>query len=313
MFVKKNLIFFFILFVISFLVFDINKKEEQLSISFYSWENSFNQKEIKEKLYIKVLDIAYSTRLELVKTNLLTKPKDFVPVVYITNETMKNVDYTLVSSAILETLKKFEFSEVQIDCDWSDSSASNYFNLLKDLKAKLSKTISATIRLHQIKYYYKTGIPPVDYGVLMYYNMSNIGDFDTKNSILDNDIAKQYHYNFDTYNLKLKLALPLYSQAIQFRNKKSLSIFEGIKKEDFDSDFLEVSSNYFKVLNSKYFKGRYIYKDDIFRFEDLKQEEIKIALDDFLKLSKNRFDEVIFYTLKYKEKYDLENLIKGNI
>ena len=58
MFVKKNLIFFFILFVISFLVFDINKKEEQLSISFYSWENSFNQKEVKEKLYIKVLDIA---------------------------------------------------------------------------------------------------------------------------------------------------------------------------------------------------------------------------------------------------------------
>ena len=143
--------------------------------------------------------------------------------------------------------------------------------------------------------------------------MSNIGDFDTKNSILDNDIAKQYHYNFDTYNLKLKLALPLYSQAIQFRNKKSLSIFEGIKKEDFDSEFLEISPNYFKVLNSKYFKGRYIYKDDIFRFEDSKQEEIKIALDDFLKLSKNRFDEVIFYTLKYKEKYDLENLIKGNI
>ena len=199
MFVKKNLIFFFILFFISFLVFNIDKKEEPLSISFYSWENSFNQKEIKEKLYIKVLDIAYSTRLELVKTNLLTKPKDFVPVVYITNETMKNVDYTLVSSAILETLKKFEFSEVQIDCDWSDSSASNYFNLLKDLKAKLNKTISATIRLHQIKYYYKTGIPPVDYGVLMYYNMSNIGDFDTKNSILDNDISKQYHYNFDNY------------------------------------------------------------------------------------------------------------------
>ena len=46
MFVKKNLIFFFILFFISFLVFNVDKKEEPLSISFYSWENSFNQKEI---------------------------------------------------------------------------------------------------------------------------------------------------------------------------------------------------------------------------------------------------------------------------
>ena len=160
---KKIVILISLILVFALIVFSYNKTQtKDIQISFYSWENSFNQKEVKEKLYIKVLDIAYSTRLELVKTNLLTKPKDFVPVVYISNETMKNVDYTLVSSAILETLKKFEFSEVQIDCDWSDSSASNYFNLLKDLKAKLNKTISATIRLHQIKYYYKTGIPPVD-------------------------------------------------------------------------------------------------------------------------------------------------------
>ena len=59
--------------------------------------------------------------------------------------------------------------------------------------------------------------------------------------------------------------------------------------------------------------GRYIYKDDIFRFEDVQEKELKIALDDFLDLSNNRFDEVIFYTLKYKNKFDLEKLIKGNL
>ncbi len=41
------------------------------------------------------------------------------------------------------------------------------------------------------------------------------------------------------------------------------------------------------------------------------EKEIKIALNDFLSISKNRFDEVIFYTLKYKNKYNLEDLIKG--
>ena len=312
---KKNLLFFFILFFISFFIFNKDNKTNPLSISFYSWENSFDasgiNEKIDEKLYIKVLDIAYSTKLELISTDFKTIPKDFIPVIYITNETMKNMDYELISSAILKTLKKYDFNEVQIDCDWSDSSKSNYFNLLKDLKQKLNKTISATIRLHQIKYYSKTGIPPVDYGVLMYYNMSNIGDFNTKNSILDNEIAKKYHYNFDTYKLKLKLALPLYSQAIQFRNNSSLSIFEGVKKEDFDSNFQEISPNFYKVLNSFYFKGRYVYKNDVFRFEDSIEKEIKIALNDFLSISKNRFDEVIFYTLKYKNKYNLENLIKG--
>lgn len=308
---KKALILLSFIFLIVFTIFIMkNEKSQDLTISFYSWENSFNQKEITEKLYIKVLDIAYSTKLEIIKSNLQEKPKDFIPVVYITNETMQNVDFSLVSNAIIQGLKNYEFKELQIDCDWSNKTQSNYFKLLEDLKTKLNKTLSATIRLHQIKYYTKTGVPNVDYGVLMYYNMSNITDINTKNSILDNDIAKKYHYNFKNYKLKLKLALPLYSQAIQFRENKALSIFEGVEKKDFDSNFTEISPNLYKVLNSTYFKGRYIYKDDVFRFEDVKKEDLKIALEDFMNLTKNRFDEIIFYTLKYKNKFDLENLIK---
>ncbi|MFX4231528.1 hypothetical protein ACOL3I_08590 [Aliarcobacter butzleri] len=307
---KKYILVFILILLITLSFFSKTIKNENSTISFYSWENSFDIKDTNEKLYIKVLDIAFSTKLEPIKTNLKTIPKDFIPVIYITNETMKNVDYSLINNEILLILKDLNFDEVQIDCDWSDSSQSNYFNLLSDLKTKLNKTISATIRLHQIKYYMRTGVPPIDYGVLMYYNMSNIGDFDTKNSILDNEIAKKYHYNFDTYPLKLKLALPLYSQAIQFRQNKALSIFEGVEKKDFDSNFQEISQNKFKVLNSFYFKGRYVYKNDIFRFEDVNEKELKIALDDFRNLTKNRFNEIIFYTYKYKNKFDLENLIK---
>ncbi|MFW3343064.1 hypothetical protein [Aliarcobacter butzleri] len=311
---KKIVILISLILVFALIVFSYNKTQtKDIQISFYSWENSFEEQNINEKLYIKVLDVNFSTKLELLKTNLKETPKNFIPVIYITNETMKNVDYSLVSKAILETLKNYKFDEIQIDCDWSLSTKSNYFNLLEDLKEKLNKKISATIRLHQIKYYTKTGIPPVDYGVLMYYNMSNIGDFNTKNSILDNEIAKKYHYNFDVYPLKLKLALPLYSQAIQFREEKAISLFEGVEEKDFNNDFEKLENNRYKVLNSHYFKGRYIYKDDIFRLENSNEQDIKIALKDFLDLSKNRYDEVIFYTLKYKNKYNLNNLIKGNL
>ncbi|MDY0193231.1 MAG: hypothetical protein RBR93_06865 [Aliarcobacter butzleri] len=311
---KKIVILISLISVFALIVFSYNKTQKKdIQISFYSWENSFEEQNINEKLYIKVLDVNFSTKLELLKTNIKDAPKNFIPVIYITNETMKNVDYSLVSKAILETLKNYKFDEIQIDCDWSLSTRSNYFNLLEDLKEKLNKKISATIRLHQIKYYTKTGIPPVDYGVLMYYNMSNIGDFNTKNSILDNEIAKKYHYNFDVYPLKLKLALPLYSQAIQFREEKTISLFEGVEEKDFNNDFEKLENNRYKVLNSHYFKGRYIYKDDIFRLENSNEQDIKIALKDFLDLSKNRYDEVIFYTLKYKNKFDLNNLIKGKL
>lgn len=301
-------------FLIVSFIFIQNKKEEPINISFYHWENSYNQKEIKQKVYIKVLDISYSSKIEVINTIFQTKPNNiFVPVVYITNDTMKNVDYSIISNQIIRNLKatNLSFEELQIDCDWSSSTQSNYFKLLEDLKVKLNKTLSATIRLHQIKYYVKTGIPPVDYGVLMYYNMSDISDINTKNSILDNDIAKKYHYNFDSYKLKLKLALPLYSQAIQFRENKALDIFEGAEKKDFDKNFKALDNNKYEVINSTYFKGRYVYKGDIFRFEDSEKEDIKTAFDDFFKISKNRFNEVIFYTLKYENKYDLEKLIKG--
>lgn len=311
---KKIVILISLILVFALIVFNYNKTQtKDIQISFYSWENSFEEQNINEKLYIKVLDVNFSTKLELLKTNIKDVPKNFIPVIYITNETMKNVDYSLVSKAILETLKNYKFDEIQIDCDWSLSTRSNYFNLLEDLKEKLNKKISATIRLHQIKYYTKTGIPPIDYGVLMYYNMSSIGEFNTKNSILDNEIAKKYHYNFDVYPLKLKLALPLYSQAIQFREEKAISLFEGVEEKDFNNDFEKLENNRYKVLNSHYFKGRYIYKDDIFRLENSNEQDIKIALKDFLDLSKNRYDEVIFYTLKYKNKYDLNNLIKGKL
>ena len=310
---KVLLLLVSLFFIVCFIFIYTNISKKNLTASFYHWENSFNEKNVKDKVYIKILDIAYSTKIEAIKTTFEQKPtKGFIPVVYITNETMKNIDYKIISDLIIKTLKAYNYNELQIDCDWSLQSKSNYFNLLEDLKSRLNKTLSATIRLHQIKYFQKTGIPPIDYGVLMYYNMSAITDINTVNSILDNDIAKKYHYNFDVYKLKLKLALPLYSQAIQFRDEKALDIFEGVIKTDFDKNFKKISKNKFEVLQSTYFKGRYIYKGDIFRFEDSNLEDLSIALNDFFKLSKNSFDEVIFYTLKYKNKYNLEELLKGN-
>jgi len=145
----------------------------------------------------------------------------------------------------------------------------------------------------------------------MYYNMSDLSDFETKNYILDNEIAKKYHYNFDKYPLKLKLALPLYSQAVQFRDKKVINLFEAVTKEDFDENFENLGANRYKVLNSHYFKGRYIYKNDILRFDKVDENELKIALNDFLNLSKNHFDEIIFYTYKYKIRYNLQKLINN--
>ena len=310
---KKLLIFITVLLLTISLIFTLKKENRNFNFSYYFWENRYNlEQDTNDKLYIKVLDIKYSNKLEIIETNFIkSAPKDFIPVVFITNKTLQNLDYKVISDQIINLVKKFNFNEIQIDCDWSDSTKNNYFLLLKELKNNLNKNISATIRLHQIKYFNKTGVPPVDYGVLMYYNMSSLGDFNTKNYILDNNEAKKYHYNFENYPLKLKLALPLYSQAVQFRDKKAINLFENVEQIDFNEEFEKLDKNKYKVLKSHYFKGKYIYEGDILRFENVNEKELKIAFDDFFELSKNSFDEVIFYTIKYKTKYNLENLLKN--
>ncbi|MDX4034998.1 hypothetical protein [Aliarcobacter skirrowii] len=314
----KRYIFILLAFILIFSIFIFSKNSEKFEISYYVWENSYKNEILNEKLYIKVLDIDYSSKLEIIKTNFIeTPPKNFIPTIYITNKTMQNVNFKELSNSIIKVLKSFKFSfdELQIDCDWSDSSKTNFFLFLEELKKELDITLSATLRLHQIKYFYRTGVPPVDYGILMYYNMSNLSDFNTKNYILDNNIAKKYLYNFDVYPLKLKLALPLYSQAIQFRNKRAINLFEGIKKEDFNENFEDLGDNRFQVLKSHYFKGQYIYKNDILRFDYVTYKDLEIALNDFLKYSKNYFNEIIFYTYKYKNSYNLPKLlnIKGEL
>ena len=310
---KKLLIFVTVLLLTISVIFILKKENRNFNFSYYFWENNYNlEQDTNDKLYIKVLDIKYSNKLEIIETNFIkSAPKDFIPVVFITNKTLQNLDYKVISDQIINLVKKFNFNEIQIDCDWSDSTKNNYFLLLKELKNNLNKNISATIRLHQIKYFNKTGVPPVDYGVLMYYNMSSLGDFNTKNYILDNIEAKKYHYNFENYPLKLKLALPLYSQAVQFRDKKAINLFENVEQIDFNEEFEKLDENKYKVLKSHYFKGKYIYEGDILRFENVNEKELKIAFDDFFELSKNSFDEVIFYTIKYKTKYNLENLLKN--
>ena len=310
---KKLLIFVTVLLLTISVIFILKKEIRNFNFSYYFWENNYNlEQDTNDKLYIKALDIKYSNKLEIIETNFIkSAPKDFIPVVFITNKTLQNLDYKVISDQIINLVKKFNFNEIQIDCDWSDSTKNNYFLLLKELKNNLNKNISATIRLHQIKYFNKTGVPPVDYGVLMYYNMSSLGDFNTKNYILDNNEAKKYHYNFENYPLKLKLALPLYSQAVQFRDKKAINLFENVEQIDFNEEFEKLDENKYKVLKSHYFKGKYIYEGDILRFENVNEKELKIAFDDFFELSKNSFDEVIFYTIKYKTKYNLENLLKN--
>jgi hypothetical protein len=205
---------------------------------------------------------------------------EIIPVVYITNKTLINTTDTLITELALNISKKIadkasrlktaEIKEVQIDCDWTDKTRDKYFNLLKEIKKENSgKTLSATIRLHQVKYFERTGAPPADRGMLMFYNIGRPEDIHTVNSIFDLNTAKLYMYNFDKYPLPLDVVLPAFGWGVVFRNKHFIYLINELDYNTVSSSssFGKISNNQFVCLKDVIIFGRLIKKEDIVRIE----------------------------------------------
>jgi hypothetical protein len=156
---------------------------------------------------------------------------------------------------------------------------------------------SATIRLHQVKYFTNTGVPPVDEGVLMFYNMGDIAASKEKNSILNLQKAKTYLENFDVYPLKLDVALPLFSWAVQFREGRVVRLINDLTAADLnvDENFKRIAENRYLVVKSCYLKGIYVYQNDQLRLEGIEEKD----LEQSMKLLKKAFGSKRFNLIYY--------------
>ncbi len=245
-----------ILVVSIFLLFPSCKNNLHINTTFYYWKTNYRETDIADvlkkstRLYVRICDVDIDDKKVQPIAPIIWKEKPslpIVPVVYITNRTIDFLDTAGIDALATNILnfsksKVAVFDEIQIDCDWTITTKDKYFRLLQKIKGHLDKgqILSATIRLHQIKFANKTGIPPVDRGVLMLYNMAPLKNYDTFNSIYDAQIIDSYLENITEYYLPLDLALPLYRQLVVFKNKK----YFGVIREP---DFFEVSkSDYFK-------------------------------------------------------------------
>lgn len=234
------------------------REERTVQRSFYYWKTVFqlSPKEaqtLKElsvsKLYVKLFDVDWDNASGSAKpvAKIIFKerpPGDVVitPVVFITQEPLQRLNEagldslakniaTLLSS--ITTANKLSWSnEVQLDCDWTAVTKEAYFHLLQQLKQQpffQRKTVSATIRLHQLKFVSQNGVPPVSKGLLMGYNMGNLRRPQTTNSILDEDELKKYINNLKTYPLPLDVALPVFDWWVLFDGPEYKGLLRDFK------------------------------------------------------------------------------------
>ena len=305
------------LFVCSFLSC---QQQPPPGISFYYWKTTFrltndeNQALLNNKvktLYIRYFDIALDPTTKepypLSPIIFLDTPSQFhcVPVVYIKNEVFLDTktdtkDLAEKTFSYIEQINKatgIGTNEIQVDCDWTLKSRDKYLDYIVHLKRVSKKILSATIRLHQVKYASKTKVPKVDYGVLMYYNMGKLAA-DNTNSIYDRSVALPYLQALKSYPLPLKIAMPIFSWGVHIRNKRIIQLMSKWSVESFDEDAnFAINGNMVTVKNATLKDGAYFQKGDIVKIEHTTKEQMIEMGNDLRRQLKNPPAEILFYDL----------------
>ncbi|PLK42766.1 hypothetical protein [Emticicia sp. TH156] len=272
---------------------------KDLTRGFYYWKSSFKLTEADKKtldachinkLYMKAFDVdwnfkanAPATKAPVQFVELPPKTITLAPTIFITNQTLKQLAYAdiknladFMQTQLMKVWSGLYFNEIQIDCDWTISTRQKYFRLLELLKQQNpDKILSATIRLHQIKFAHKTGIPPVDRGMLMFYNMSDWKNPKIKNSIFDLNAASQYTATLSKYPLALDVAFPIFRWAVFYRNNRFMTVVNKLDQATLNRQtFLRKDGNRYYVETDTYAFGMSLRKGDLIRTEEVTYDEL---------------------------------------
>ena len=291
------------------------------AISFYYWKTTYQVSAADQQvlaanqvqdLYLRYFDLDWPPGAK--EVSMLAPVKfgqtpdsnlHIIPVVFIKNRVfLQTPDSLLVVLAehvaagiqsISETAG-IHYREIQVDCDWTRRTRDNYFKFLTSLKTKAAVPLSATIRLHQVKYPVQSGIPPVSRGLLMYYNMGYIADV-PENSIYDEKNAAKYAAAIPDYPLPMDLALPIFSWGIQIRNGKVLHLLNKMNEADFaqDSMFEKTATNRYKAKQAGFKSGYYFQENDLVKIEQVSSSNLKEIAAGIRANKQYPFQQLIFY------------------
>ncbi|MCD6065407.1 MAG: hypothetical protein K0S33_233 [Bacteroidetes bacterium] len=321
-----------ILLFVCVVFFSCSEKQESKA-SFYYWKTTFKLRDPEKsalkdlhtsELYIRFFDVdkqndSIAPLGVLSGLNAVPDSIRTIPVVFITNRTFGSISEKETAQLAGQVYGKIttmlsgagkSCSEIQIDCDWTEKTKEEYFLFLKKLKAIApEKTLSTTIRLHQAKYPLRSGVPPVDKGMLMFYNMGDSHKMSGRNSIYNKEDAEKYVGYVSSYPLPLDIALPIFSWQLQFRNEKLSGI---IPKDDCpDTDTTPqiaktADPRVFEIKSSFLHKGRYFMESDLLKTERLTKDEL-IEAATLLAGQKNRKSprRIVFFDL---DEYNLKTV-----
>lgn len=205
--------------------------------SVYYWSTTLNMDSVKtafmrnydiSRMYIRYFDVVADQSGRAVPNATLKfatdvpQGIDIVPTVFVMPECLRQ-DRSRLASLIVkrvvqmnETNDVYNVKEIQIDCDWTQSTRQLYAEFMQAMMRECHSRhlkLSSTIRLHQLA----QTPPPADRGVLMMYNTGDATDIRCHKPIFDMHDAAPYLPRLNDYKLKLSTAYPIFTWRILFR------------------------------------------------------------------------------------------------
>ena len=293
-----------------------------------SYERDFLKKNNVSKMYVKFFDVASDWQGvapvgTLIFLDSVPKEIEIVPTVFITSSAIGQYDKYMLKMfnriKAMAEVNDVAFKEIQIDCDWTESSKDDYFEFMKQFRKLLKKNdikLSATIRLFQLEY----EVPDADYGVLMCYNTGELDNWETSNSIISQDVVTNYVSYLKKYDMPLSIAFPQFSWNVVFNKNKEMLYIDYSEIDYSNKDkFKKIGENKYQTAveakSSKYDEeDNYYYGvyniPYYFRHEKADIKTILDVKDKVLENMAKRPIQVVIYQL---DSANLSNLTDNDV
>jgi hypothetical protein len=279
------------------------------------------------RLYVRAFDVEWSQldgapsligKLAPVDGERVPAGIDVVPVVFLRDEVLRHVIVERASSpagspdarsVAIPALARDVWAEVQrrmkllgaaprelqLDCDWTDTTRDAYFALIAQLRGDANLPLGATIRLHQVKYRERTGVPPVDRGMLMFYNMGRFSIDPEARAIFDPAAAARYLARVSEYPLPLDVALPIWSWTVHLRDDRVVGLLQSTDPDELAAvPFLSrAAPDRYVATRSAFLHGTMIREDDVLKIEVTGPAEALAAADQIAPHLARRTDRTV--------------------
>ncbi len=277
--------------------------------AFYYWRALFQlsaeqRRAVRElgvaRIYLHLFDVGWSEREAEPETiapvtfapgERAPDGIEIVPVVFVANQVFKQLpraESAAFARRVWDQVRAraerlgFDPREVQLDCDWTETTRDPFFAFvaaLRELARADRVALSATIRLHQVKYRERTGVPPVDRGMLMFYNMGRFSAASGDRAIFDPEAAGRYLGRVADYPLPLDVALPIWAWVLHVRDGGVHDLLQSADPAELETlPFLaRIGRDRYRATRNAFWRGSLLREGDELKVEAIGPNEALTA------------------------------------